>query len=199
MRKVVKENKVERYICDDIALAIPACAVASSKWNPKSGRDSCVVRVLEIPDPCFPPTFEKSREVKLIIYKAKGNAILNMSERKSEHYKEELLGEFHASIMVSLQDSLARESLQKMEKGDPGFTECFKYLALGLRVFSFTLSETPVPPTDLPMEDAMLMNDGDKGQVEALSKEAKGSEGNLAIIAPEIKSEEISPKKVGET
>ncbi|KAI5082126.1 hypothetical protein GOP47_0001869 [Adiantum capillus-veneris] len=143
----LKENNVERYACEDIGLAIPACAIASSKWNVEAGQDSCVVRVLEIPDPCFPPTFEKSKEIRMVLYKAKGNAILNMSERKSKDYKEDLLGEFHASIMVTLRDSVARESLEKMEKADPGFTNCFKRLALGLRLFSFTAVEPlPLPP-----------------------------------------------------
>ncbi|MCO5580403.1 hypothetical protein L7F22_034269 [Adiantum nelumboides] len=143
----LKDNNVERYACDDIALAISACAIASSKWNAEAGQDSCVVRVLEIPDPSFPPTFEKSKNIRMILYKLKGNGILNMSERKSKEYKEDLLGEFHASIMVTLRDSVARESLEKMEKAEPGFTNCFKRLALGLRLFSFTAIEPPPPPT----------------------------------------------------
>ena len=56
---VVKEAMVEHYTCDDIALAIPTCAIASSKWNPIAGKDSCVVRILEIEELRFPPTFEK--------------------------------------------------------------------------------------------------------------------------------------------
>ncbi|MCO5587588.1 hypothetical protein L7F22_041537 [Adiantum nelumboides] len=144
--RLVKDNNVERYACDDIALAISACAIASSKWNAEAGQDSCVVRVLEVPDPSFPPTFEKSKDIRMILYKAKGNGILNMSERKSKGYNEDLLGEFHASIMVTLRDSVARESLEKMEKAEPGFTNCFKRLALGLRLFSFTAIEPPPPP-----------------------------------------------------
>jgi hypothetical protein len=50
---------VERYTCDDVALALSTCAIASSKWNPIAGKDSCVVRILEIEELRFPPTFEK--------------------------------------------------------------------------------------------------------------------------------------------
>lgn len=103
--------------------------------------------------------------------------------------------QFHASIMVTLRDSIARESLQKMEKGDPGFTECFKFLALGLRLFSFTSIEQP---TDVAMEDAVPVSDGDKEHTEVAAVEEKPSEGDLTTAAPGMKLEEITPEKVGE-
>ncbi|KAH7286159.1 hypothetical protein KP509_33G060600 [Ceratopteris richardii] len=184
----IKESKVERYVCDDIAIAITACAIASSKWNAEADRDSCVVRILEIPDPCFPPTFEKSKDIRMVLYKAKGNAILNMSERKSKEYKEELLGEFHASIMVTLREIIGQNSLEKMEKGDPGFTDCFKCLALGLRLFSFTAVEPPPAPVEVVNESPLPAD----GSIQEQTEEAAPTtiESNQAASAannPDIK------------
>ena len=63
---------------------------------------------------------------------------------------------------MTLRDVLSQASLEKIQKGEPSFTECFKCLALGLRLFSFTaiepvkVIEDPCPkPSDIePTEDA---------------------------------------------
>ncbi len=53
---------MEKYICQDMALAIPAFTLASSSLNAKAAKDICVMRIQEIPEPLYPPTFEKVSE-----------------------------------------------------------------------------------------------------------------------------------------
>jgi len=47
-----------------MALAIPAFTLASSSLNAKAAKDICVMRIQEIPEPLYPPTFEKVSEKK---------------------------------------------------------------------------------------------------------------------------------------
>jgi cancer susceptibility candidate protein 1 len=42
-----------------MALAIPSFTLASSSLNAKAAKDICVMRIQEIPEPLYPPTFEK--------------------------------------------------------------------------------------------------------------------------------------------
>ncbi|KAJ7533407.1 hypothetical protein O6H91_13G047000 [Diphasiastrum complanatum] len=121
-----------------MALATPTFGLASSKWNSHVDSTTCIFRLLEIPEPCYPPTFDKSKDVKTTIYKAKGNALLNMTEFKTKDYKEDLLTEYHASLLVTLRGICSDDSIAKMEKGDPGFTESLKDLVWALRLFSFS-------------------------------------------------------------
>jgi hypothetical protein len=47
-----------------MALAIPSFTLASSSLNAKAAKDICVMRIQEIPEPLYPPTFEKVSEKK---------------------------------------------------------------------------------------------------------------------------------------
>ncbi|KAL2621061.1 hypothetical protein R1flu_001266 [Riccia fluitans] len=119
-----------------MAFAAPAFTIASSKWNSTLDKDHCLVRLLEVPDPVAPPTLEKSKVVKTLNYTTKGSAIAELSEKSGE-YKEVLLTQHHASLLIALRGQVQEESLKKVEKGNAAFTECVKDLAYALRLFSF--------------------------------------------------------------
>ena len=62
---------------------------------------------------------------------------------------------------MTLGDTLSQNYLEKIQKGDPSFTECFKHLALGLRLFSFTAIEmVKVPEDPLPVPSDVVPESG---------------------------------------
>ncbi|EFJ06415.1 hypothetical protein SELMODRAFT_430700 [Selaginella moellendorffii] len=168
VKTTVKDPEVEMYACRDLAMAAPAAAFASSKWNAHADAQTCVFRFLEIPEPKYPPTFDKSKNVLHVLYKQKGNALLNLTEFKSPEYKEEFTTEYHASLLVTLRSKFSDESIEKMEQGCPGYTETLKDLAYALKLFS---AGEPLPPPPPPPEPEVVP------APEASTSEAQPGEG----------------------
>ncbi|CAM6047161.1 unnamed protein product [Sphagnum compactum] len=139
----IKEMAFEKFVCGDLALTVPAFRLASSDFNKIQGSGVCVARLQEIPEALWPPSLEKSKVVKTMIYKPKGVTLLDYSD-KLKDYPERLstliaekLATYHASVLVSLQGVCSEESQNKMDVGNVAFTECVKDIAYALRLFSF--------------------------------------------------------------
>ncbi|CAM6063179.1 unnamed protein product [Sphagnum tenellum] len=139
----IKDAALEKYICQDMALAIPAFTLASSSLNAKAAKDICVMRIQEIPEPLYPPTFEKSKVVKTLVYRLKGNALLDHSDKLPDYpdlftkLLDDELAIYHVSILVTLRGVCTESSQEKMESGNFAFMECVNNLAYALRLFSF--------------------------------------------------------------
>ncbi|KAH9540161.1 hypothetical protein CY35_15G096400 [Sphagnum magellanicum] len=133
---LLQDAALEKYICQDMALAIPAFTLASSSLNAKAAKDICVMRIQEIPEPLYPPTFEKSKVVKTLVYTLKGNALLDHSDKLPD-YPDLFTKLYHVSILVTLRGVCSESSQEKMESGNVAFMECVNNLAYALRLFSF--------------------------------------------------------------
>ena len=145
IKATIKDSALEKIVCRDMALAVPAFTIASSSpWNNQNGRDVCVVRIQEIPDTECPPTLEKSKVVKSMVYKLKGCNLLDYSDKNADYpdrltaIVEDKLAVYHAGILITLQGNCLPTSQQKMDSGNVSFTECVNALAYALRLFSFS-------------------------------------------------------------
>ncbi|GBG63093.1 hypothetical protein CBR_g36580 [Chara braunii] len=139
----VKDAEIEKYTCRDMALLAPSFTIGHTRWNRRADDDTCLIRVLEIPEYKFPRNIDKSKLSKTIMYKLKGNIMIDINE-KSSAFRQDPLGEYHASLMVTIKDHCNEESMDKIKRGSAQFTDCVKQLAYALRLLSFGYTDPQV-------------------------------------------------------
>ncbi|GAQ79276.1 hypothetical protein KFL_000270350 [Klebsormidium nitens] len=139
MGREVKDPLVESSLCADMAPFAVACTLGSSRWNSAPGPQACVLRLLEVNEYKFPFNIDKSQDVRTILHRAKGNALLTDLDERSPEFREGPPSEveYHASLLVTLRSHLSEDAVRRVEKGAPLFTKTVERLCTAMRLLSF--------------------------------------------------------------
>ena len=148
----LKTNSLERVVCEDISLIVPACQVGSSTWNRSAscGAESALFRMSEIVDGVrvthddVERVFakDKAHVVSRVMRQEKGAVVLGegaAAEAATEWDADTSLKgrDFHASSLMIARQCLSESGVQRVEQASPIVANNVKDLMHAMRLFSF--------------------------------------------------------------